>query len=316
LVSVIIPCFNAVKTLDETLRSVQRQTYQNLEIICVDDGSTDQTVELIEAARAADNRITLARQPNRGVSTARNTGGAASSGDHIAFLDADDLWHPTKVAKQVAALQKCDAGTGLVYNWSCLIDEAGFILDDAPQEIVEGDALERMCRRERIGNGSTAMVRRQVLLDVGGFDPAIGAGEDAKFHLACAARYKFALVPEHLTGYRLHAVSAVAKAAQFLEEFIRATEAVKLAHPQFSVQIEQQRIELAQWLYIRALGGRRLDVASRMMREIWRRDPLFAGHSFLYALVRPLLLVLRRKGGFKPRRFTDTFNEALLSSGA
>jgi glycosyltransferase involved in cell wall biosynthesis len=100
LVSVIIPAHNASRFLRQTLESVVRQTHQDLEIIVVDDGSTDNTVRIAVGIQKQDSKVTLYRQANQGASVARNLGIEKSKGNFIAFLDADDLWHPTKIEKQ------------------------------------------------------------------------------------------------------------------------------------------------------------------------------------------------------------------------
>jgi glycosyltransferase involved in cell wall biosynthesis len=100
LVSVIVPAFNAATTLAEALGSALAQTYKNIEILVVDDGSTDATAAIAREFAAADGRVSLVRRSNGGIAAARNSGIAVSKGAYIAPLDADDLWHPTKIEKQ------------------------------------------------------------------------------------------------------------------------------------------------------------------------------------------------------------------------
>ena len=115
LVSVIIPAFNAGESLRETLESAARQSWQHLEIIIVDDGSTDQTARIAADFCAADERAKLISQSNHGVSAARNRGIAETRGAWIAPLDADDLWHPEKVERQLAAARaNPDAGGSFI----------------------------------------------------------------------------------------------------------------------------------------------------------------------------------------------------------
>lgn len=104
LVSVVIPAFNAAKFIVETIESVLKQTYQPIEIILVDDGSYDSTVSLVE--ENFGDRVRLVSQKNAGPSAARNRGICESSGKYIAFLDADDIWLPKKIEKQVAVMEK------------------------------------------------------------------------------------------------------------------------------------------------------------------------------------------------------------------
>src|SRR5689334_7548849 len=116
MVSAVVPAYNAEATLRETLESVRSQTHERLEIIVVDDGSTDGTVAIVEAQQQIDPRIRLIRQKNAGVATARNAGAAAAKGAYLAPVDADDLWHPTKIERQLAAFAHAGPEVGLVYT--------------------------------------------------------------------------------------------------------------------------------------------------------------------------------------------------------
>src|SRR5439155_4413373 len=107
LVTVVIAAFNAMAHIEETCLSALRQTYRSLEVIVVDDGSTDETSRIVQRLAASDSRVRLIRQQNRGVAAARNAGIAAASGEFIAPLDADDLWDSTKIERQVRRLQDC-----------------------------------------------------------------------------------------------------------------------------------------------------------------------------------------------------------------
>ena len=110
IVSIIMPAFNAAHTLLESLRSVSQQDYPYWELLVVDDGSSDNTVELVREQAFADPRIKLLRQPfNQGVAAARNAGIAAAKGRYIAFLDSDDLWLPQKLSQQLKAMQENQA---------------------------------------------------------------------------------------------------------------------------------------------------------------------------------------------------------------
>ncbi|HPP08870.1 MAG TPA: glycosyltransferase family A protein, partial [bacterium] len=118
-VSVIVPVYNAERFIGETLRSVLCQTYKDIEVIVVDDGSTDHSVEVIK--KYNDPRIMLIRQQNRGVSAARNTGIKSSNGKFIALLDHDDLWLAEKIEKQMILFEK-NPDVALVYSDISYID--------------------------------------------------------------------------------------------------------------------------------------------------------------------------------------------------
>jgi glycosyltransferase involved in cell wall biosynthesis len=110
LISVVIPTYNRSKTILSAVESVARQRYGRIEIVVVDDGSTDDTLDKLKAYGAGEPRLRVIAQPNRGVSAARNTGIRAARGSYVAFLDSDDLWMPEKLAAQVAALKEASPG--------------------------------------------------------------------------------------------------------------------------------------------------------------------------------------------------------------
>src|SRR4028119_2409178 len=125
-VSVIIPAYNAMAYLPETLESVLNQTFTDFEVLIINDGSSDGIVEW--ASEIKDSRVKLISQENQGLSGARNTGIWSSQGEYLAFLDADDIWEPTKLEKQVQCLEE-DNNIGLVSSWVSSINESGDILE-------------------------------------------------------------------------------------------------------------------------------------------------------------------------------------------
>lgn len=139
LVSVVVPAYNASRTLSATLDSVLNQTHAALDVIVVDDGSTDDTAAIAEGFQRRDDRIRVLRTDNGGVARARNAGIAAALSDVVAVVDADDLWHSTKVAKQFAALNAGGPDMAFVYALFRRIDENGAVLLD--QRKRSGDHL-------------------------------------------------------------------------------------------------------------------------------------------------------------------------------
>jgi hypothetical protein len=206
LVSVIIPAYNAASTLGETLDSVRRQTHRRLEIIVVDDGSQDRTAEIAEAHAAEDGRIRLIRKENGGVARARNAGAAASRADYLAPVDADDLWHPDKIARQLAALHAAGPEAGYAYTLCRHIDEAGRVIRDAGSR-TDGAAFLRSVLGNFVGNGSSLLIRRVAFESVAGYDPGLrDAGlqgcEDYLLQMLIARHWRVVCVPAYLTGYR------------------------------------------------------------------------------------------------------------------
>ncbi|HET6469702.1 MAG TPA: glycosyltransferase family 2 protein [Geminicoccaceae bacterium] len=211
LVSVIVPAMNAEPFVARTLAAATAQSWSKLEILVVDDGSTDRTPWLVEAAAEADPRIRLLRQPNRGVAEARNRAIAAARGSILAPLDADDLWHPDYLAHQVAALMAGGPGTALSYAWWFAIDTHDRVRSVAAPVWVreQRHALRRLVWQNFIGNGSSAVMWRAPVEAVGGYDPSLHARgaqgcEDSALYTALAERWDFAVATKHLVGYRRH----------------------------------------------------------------------------------------------------------------
>ncbi|HKP27550.1 MAG TPA: glycosyltransferase family A protein [Dongiaceae bacterium] len=205
LVSVVVPAFNAAHTIAETLHSISQQTYRALEIVVVDDGSTDGTADIVR--QHSDPRLRLVAKANGGVASARNAGIRNSRGAFVAFIDADDLWHPTKIAKQLQVLLAGGPDMALVYAPFRLIDGDGRVLASPHKYGVNGWVIHRHFYSNLVGNGSALLVRRSVLEEFGGFDTWLlqqGAEgcEDLLLQLRIAARYRFGEVSEYLVGYR------------------------------------------------------------------------------------------------------------------
>ena len=205
-VSVVIPAYNAMAYLPQTVANVLEQTYTDFEVIVVNDGSTDNIEEWI--AQISDLRVKLVSQTNLGLAGARNTGIRESQGEYLAFLDADDLWESTKLAKQVRVLDS-HPEVGLVYTWVAYVDEQGNSTGRVVSNQQEGDVWQELTKGNLVECGSVAMVRRQSLEKCGVFDCNLGSFvEDWDMWLRIADRYEFKVVKEPLVYYRQVASSA------------------------------------------------------------------------------------------------------------
>lgn len=206
LVSVIMPVYNCAEYIRQSVQSVLDQTYQNIELILVDDGSKDGSASI---ARGIAPQAKIIVQPNAGVSTARNRGILASKGELVAFLDADDWWDATIVEKMVATAAD-HPECGCVYtDFTHVIDgeEIGSRLSELPDR-----PTSRVYERLASGNFihmSAAMVRREALAISGLFDPAIRSAEDYDLWLRLARKEEFRCVPQVLSYYRLHGNNSV-----------------------------------------------------------------------------------------------------------
>ncbi|MBV8102766.1 MAG: glycosyltransferase family 2 protein [Verrucomicrobia bacterium] len=207
LVSVIVPALNAATYIRQTLDSVLEQTYRKIEVIVVDDGSSDSTAEIVEEFVVRDPRFQLVRQSNAGVGAARNTAIKKARGKYLAPLDADDLWSPQKLETQVACMERSGINTGLVYCSSTLIDEQGKVLHSGEIKTLEGRLRHAMVLKNLLGNASVPLFRTSALEKVGLYltraEEQGGQGcEDWDLALRIAENFDIRVVPEHLVGYR------------------------------------------------------------------------------------------------------------------
>lgn len=196
-ISAIIPVWNRAHEIGRAIDSALAQTLRPLEVIVVDDGSTDETPEIL--ARYGD-RIRVVRQSNHGVAAARNAAIEIARGELLAFLDSDDVWLPRKLELQVARID-ADPELGLVH---CGVDfdGAGIRLDG-----MEGSVASDILRLDRsviIAHGSGVMVPRRIAKEVGGFDPRMRVSEDWDFCYRVASRYRIGFVPEVLVFHARH----------------------------------------------------------------------------------------------------------------
>ncbi|AFY99669.1 glycosyltransferase family 2 protein [Calothrix sp. PCC 6303] len=197
-VSVVVPAYNAMKYLPETLDSILQQTFSDFEVLIINDGSSDHIVEWFQEIQ--DSRVKLISQQNMGLSSARNTGIRYSQGEYIAFLDSDDTWEKTKLEKQVNYLEK-NPSVDLIHTWMELMDEVGISTGRILKSSAEGNIWEKLIQRNVIAC-LTVMVRRHCFEVVGGFDETLRSLEDWDMWIRIAKNYKFAVIPEALAYYR------------------------------------------------------------------------------------------------------------------
>lgn len=244
LVSVVVPAYNAEGTIDDTLTSVRSQTYQHLEIIVVDDGSADHTASIVNAHAAVDGRVILISQQNAGVAAARNAGWQSARSALIAFVDADDLWAPTKIARQLEVILRGGVRVGLVYTWWALIDEQNRIRRKVQGHNIAGDVLDQMLKGNFVGHASSPLIRRQALIEAGGFDSGlrdagVGGCEDMLIYYRIARRFHFGLVPDHLTGYRIASAGMSNDRPRMLKSYKMVANEMKSGYPQSAENVDR-----------------------------------------------------------------------------
>src|SRR5262245_21576355 len=188
LVTVVIPAYNCESFIDETLNSVYSQTYENIEVLVIDDGSTDSTKEVL---RRQGDRIRYLWQQNQGTAAARNAGLRNANGEFIAFLDNDDVWMPKKIQQQVEALQRF-SNCGLVFTNGKTFDRTGIDRESLVpahlgawiqkqstdrEDAICGDLFQEFLIANVISSATAVMLRKELAQRLGGFDENIAIAD-------------------------------------------------------------------------------------------------------------------------------------------
>jgi len=196
--SVIIPAYNAEAFIVDTVQSALNQTYRDLEVIVVDDGSKDRTLERLDQF---GGRVRVHQQANSGVARARNAGVKLATGEWIAFLDADDLWMPHKIERQ---LERRDAPMSFTdrVNFGDIGDLP--VLQSRVTPMHGGDLFLPLLRDGNFITLTSVMLRRELFEQMGGFYTGLNGTEDWDLWLRIAERHEIAFVDEPLVQYRLH----------------------------------------------------------------------------------------------------------------
>lgn len=201
-VSVIIPTYNRGHYIEESIRSVLTQSYADIEVIVVDDGSTDDTEKIIDAI--VDSRLHYIRQENRGRSNARNHALSIAVGKYITFLDSDDVYLPNKIELQVAYLEG-HPGVGMVYTSAYCINDAGDMMAHKYEATVSGHIYEQIAFFIPVTiTLPTVMTFREVMNHVGGFDENMHRFEDTDMWRRISKTYRIDAMPEYTCKLRTH----------------------------------------------------------------------------------------------------------------
>jgi glycosyltransferase involved in cell wall biosynthesis len=235
-VSVIIPTYNTARYVVEAVESVRAQTYNDYEIVVIDDGSTDETEQVM---RRYQPPVRYIRQQNGGVAVARNRGIAESTGRYIAFLDADDTWLPRKLERQIEAIRQSSRHRAC-YSAFTRVDANLSPLGISHSQRV-GTALEDLLTRGNvIGSICTLLCERSLFRCVGGFDPALSQCADWDMWVRLAAQTEFLYLDEPLVTYRQHETN-MSRNAPLLEHDSLQVLNKGFAMPELSDELRAQR---------------------------------------------------------------------------
>ncbi|MCK4321003.1 glycosyltransferase [candidate division WOR-3 bacterium] len=201
-VSVIIPTYNRANMIEETIQSVLNQTFQDFEIIIVDDASTDSTENIVKGF--SDKRIKyIQHKVNKGGSAARNTGIKASTGKFIAFLDSDDWWHPKKLENQLTKMETSKLSPALVYTGLKQVNNDGKLIKEIIP-IFRGNIFQELLIENVVGTTSSVLLRKEIFNSVGLFDENLPSRQDLDLWLRIARKYTFDYVKTPLVYIRIH----------------------------------------------------------------------------------------------------------------
>jgi glycosyltransferase involved in cell wall biosynthesis len=275
LVSVIVPAWNAERYISRTLRSIMAQTHRQLEVLVVDDGSTDGTYEIAQAFARQDSRFQVLRQANRGAAAARNRGAAIARGGLLAPCDSDDLWHPEKISRQLATMRAASAKIGFVYCHSVGINEEDMIIfPNWACSTVAGDVFHRMVEDNLPGSGSGVLIRREVFEAAGGYPEDLRYGDEWQLHIAIAAASKCAVVPTCLVAYRLRQDSLTSNIPGVADDLARTTRWIEKTWPTIPEEVLRRRAYIInRYLAFLFARHRLFGAALRCQLKAWHHDP-------------------------------------------
>ncbi|PYG88201.1 glycosyltransferase involved in cell wall biosynthesis [Ruminiclostridium sufflavum DSM 19573] len=308
LISVIIPMYNTVKYIKQTVESVLAQTYSSFEVIIVDDGSTDGSGEIVKTLMLKDSRIKYIFQSNQGVSAARNNAIVHSQGEYLAFLDSDDLWLPDKLEKQVCRLSAAGMdGCYCGYQYFCEASKG----DRFPRRYFEGKILLEVIKEKVLVWTSTVVIKRAVVVSNAiAFRTGLNWAEDMDFFCRLIYKCNFCCVKEVLALYRQRPNSLSASPdrlpeIQLWKEFMQWVKAAPS-----SDLYNKQDIERAIYSYrlpsiaISCLY-QRLSNGAKPEEDFFRRAPLQLVFAYRLSLSEPGLklfikkLLIRFRYGYK-----------------
>lgn len=297
IISVIIPAYNAQRTILATIESVQQQTFKDIEIIVINDGSSDRTLDRLETVN--DQRLKVYSYPNGGLPTARNRGIALAKGQYLSFIDADDLWTPDKLEKQLAALQ-ANPKASVAYSWLAVMLESDKYIDDprlfsGKRVAFTGDVYTKLLVNNFIGNGSNILVKKEAIDLVGNFDPSFKSCEDWDYYLRLAAKCSFAVVPEHQILYRKSAGTISSKGLVMETEGLKVIDKVYQTVPQKLQHLKKRSIanfyRYCGKIYVDgSVCSSDLDLGKVKLAKAIAFDPLILFSSDTYILLSKILL--------------------------
>ena len=321
LISVVIPVYNVEKTIRACIESVLNQTFDLFEVIFVDDGSSDRSVDIIQ--EFTDSRMRVITQENRGLAGARNTGIRASKAPFVALLDSDDLWHPEKLERHFKHL--CDNPLlGVSYSASQFIDEDGVPMGISQRPKLKDITPQHILCRNPVGNGSAPVIRKLALQDIAFAEEVDGQirtsffreklrqSEDIELwtRLALNTNWQFAGLGKELTYYRVNASGLSANLEKQLKSWTIAMEMNYRGNETFfDIHLPLARAYQKRYLARRAIQSHQGLTAIKLIAEALATDARILSEEPARTIVTSLCAVL----ALLPGRVYDGFQNLALT---
>lgn len=262
VVTIVLPAYNASEYLRETINSVLCQTFQDFELLVIDDGSTDNTTDIVNDFCQRDSRIRLISQNNQGVSVARNTGINMAQGEFIAFIDSDDLWLPNKLAKHVQHLS-ANPNLGLSFARVEFMSFDGKPTGKYSNPRLVNIAAKNLYEENAAVTPSNAVIRRTAVEQVGGFDGELSGAADAELFLRLKCHgWQVEGIDEVLVLYRTSLGGMSSQLYKMEEDWNRLSQKVQIYAPELiKLHYKQAQAMLLRYLARRTL---RLELSSKL----------------------------------------------------
>jgi glycosyltransferase involved in cell wall biosynthesis len=293
-VSVIVPAYNICLYIKDALVSLESQSFQNFEVLVVNDGSTDSTAEQVKLFTARDSRFRLLEKENGGLGSARNYGIRHACGEYIALLDGDDRYKPDKLSNHVAVLDR-HPDVGVVYSASRAIRDDGhatfMVLSGRP---IHQDPLIALLCKNFIGHGSNAVFRRSIVDEIGYFDENFFPGsEDLDYWLRIAAtrRWQFHRESQDLCCYRVRPSGLSFNVEQMQQSTERIIQAADRRSPELvKAMLPKAYAYMYRYLARLCVQSGNFDSARDFIDKAWNSDK-----SVFYRDMRSLLTLISVK---------------------
>jgi glycosyltransferase involved in cell wall biosynthesis len=280
-VSVIIPTYNSSRTIGETLQSVFGQTYSDFEILLINDGSTDNLMEVLKDFK--DSRLQILHYKNGGLSAARNRGIDQASGEYLIFLDADDLWSSDKLESHVKALDntcKTNSRAGIVYSWSYFLDDETSTCYLNHPKSYEGNVLPNILENNFVTSGSNPMITRKAIDSVGYFNDDFKGASDWEYWIRLAVKWDYILIPERQVFYRQSRTSMSSNVPKMEQDQLRVINAIFPSLPSNLQSIKPIALSNI-YFYSAKLYSRQPptpEIAVQLRQKLWQAIVTHPGH--------------------------------------